>query len=570
MKKILKFITLLFTVNIGFSQSFNVSGVTYEVISGTTNQVKAKSYTASSGTSVNLPKTVVNPLTNTKLSVTEIENFAFNNKGLTSVTLPEGLLKIGNEAFSTNSITNLVIPNSVTEIGYNAFKNNLIASLDLGTGITTIGNTAFNTNKIVAVTLPSSLQTMGSWTFENNLIKKVTVKSGVGQLGTNVFNNNPMKVVVCEGMIPSSIVSSGFGSIANRNTIDLYIPTGTKGVYFTNAGAEWTGFKSVAEEKDVIGYITYEVTSTAPNTVKAINYNYIDGGSMVTIPTAVTLSSVVYSVTEIGTDAFNTKGLTSLTLSQGLKTINTKAFWGNNITGSLVIPNSVTTIGANSFYGNKITNLTVGSGVTFINTQAFANNLLTQLTIPSNVQTLGGAVFGGNNISSITIKNGAGNLGARTFFDNPLTTITSESMVPPTIITGGNDDTYNKTGNPTADRATIDLIIPTGTLGTYVSNAGALWTGFKTVSEEPTLKIKSENFYNSQSINVYPNPVTSILNFDVSEEITFIEILNLNGISVTTKNRINNSLDVSNLQEGIYILKLTLGNKVAIKKFVKN
>ncbi len=320
MKKTLLSLFALMLSIIGYAQDFNLNGIIYGITSS--NTVAAKGYTISDPNLV-IPKTISHPTTNTKYSVTSIANFAFNAKGLISVSLPSSLVTIGHTAFSTNNITSVVIPNSVTSIDYRAFEKNQISTLDLGTGVSSLGLAAFEFNKINSLVLPSSVQTMGNGVFKDNLIKNITVEDGVGSIGINAFSNNPVKTVTCKGTTPATLAASGF---TTRNTIDLYIPDGTKAAYVTNSGALWTGFKSVAEESFVIDYITYEVTSANPNTVSAINYNVL-GGSIVTIPATVTIASVTYNVTEIGEDAFNQKGLTSLTLSEGLNEIGSLSFY---------------------------------------------------------------------------------------------------------------------------------------------------------------------------------------------------------------------------------------------------
>ena len=114
-------------------------------------------------------------------------------------------------------------------------QKNQITTLDLGTGVSSLGLAAFQLNKITSLVLPSSVQTMGNGVFQDNLIKNITIKSGVGNVGINAFHNNPVISVTSEGVIPPTLASSAF---TTRNTIDLYIPSGTKAAYVTNSRSE--------------------------------------------------------------------------------------------------------------------------------------------------------------------------------------------------------------------------------------------------------------------------------------------------------------------------------------------
>ena len=554
-KTLLVFITLFLSVIIGYAETFNINGVTYETLSGST--VNAVGYTISDPTLV-LPRTISHPVSGSKYSVVGIASFAFNNKGLTSLTLPSSLLTIGANAFSDNSIPSLVIPNGVTMIDYNAFKNNEISTLNLGTGVASIGLAAFQNNKITSLVLPGSVQTMGNGVFMDNLITNVTVEAGVGNIGINAFLNNPVKSVLSEGTTPPTLATSAFNS-NGRDVIDLYIPDGTTDAYVTNSGALWTGFKSVAEASYVIDYITYEVSSTNPNTVSAVNYNVL-GGSTVTIPATVTIASVIYDVTEIGEDAFNQKGLSSLTLSEGLTKIGSRAFMGNYLT-SLVIPNSVIDIQYNVFIYNQLNTLDLGTGIEVIANGSFGYNNLTNVVIPSSMIAMGGGVFYDNDITTVTVKAGVGQLGFRTFWENPLTTVISESTTPPTITTGGNDETFSP------DRSTIDLIIPSGTQGVYVTNSGALWTGFNTVTEDPVLGVSIADFANE----IYLYQTTNELNIvsNSSEKLNGYVIYSTVGTTIYQNSTTANTIDISSLASGHYIavLKYDLGE--VAKRFVK-
>jgi len=81
--------------------------------------------------STGFPTDLVIPSTYDGLPITSIGNSAFSSRGLTSVTIPNGITSIGTSAFNNNYLTTINIPDSVTFIGESAFLNNSITSVVL-------------------------------------------------------------------------------------------------------------------------------------------------------------------------------------------------------------------------------------------------------------------------------------------------------------------------------------------------------------------------------------------------------------------------------------------------------
>lgn len=74
------------------------------------------------------------------------------------------------------------------------------------------------------------------------------------------------------------------------------------------------------------------------------------------------------------------------------------------------------------------------------------------------------------------------------------------------------------------------------------------------------------------NLSVYPNPVSDRLNIDYKENISNLTVYDLSGRSVKsfTSNNRNNSIDVSDLKSGIYMLRIeTENNNVSTVKFIK-
>lgn len=91
--------------------------------------------------------------------VTAINNAAFPNSAVTSVTIPDSITSIPDAAFvNCSQLTNISIPNSVTYIGFSAFDGCAsLKSITLPSSLRTIGNSAFaGCPSLMTVTYPGS------------------------------------------------------------------------------------------------------------------------------------------------------------------------------------------------------------------------------------------------------------------------------------------------------------------------------------------------------------------------------------------------------------------------------
>lgn len=83
------------------------------------------------------------------------------------------------------------------------------------------------------------------------------------------------------------------------------------------------------------------------------------------------------------------------------------------------------------------------------------------------------------------------------------------------------------------------------------------------------VKDNNSSTVSTQEIKLYPNPAVDILNVtSVSENATF-RVYNLMGQVVLNGKISNEMINVSNLQEGNYILEISNENKIIRKRFLK-
>ncbi len=121
---------------------------------------------------------VVIPSTINEVPVVGIGDNAFQNKGITSLSLPVGITYIGDYAFSNNSLSTLSTPNTIFSYGEGAFSNNQLTSLTI----------SFDSH-FGCLTLE-----IGADAFRYNLIPQGSASIGAFlsqmEIGVNAFANN--------------------------------------------------------------------------------------------------------------------------------------------------------------------------------------------------------------------------------------------------------------------------------------------------------------------------------------------------------------------------------------------
>lgn len=295
--------------------------------------------------------TVIIPNTINGVSVKSIGNWAFGGcTSLTNITIPEGITIIDHSVFyGCSALTSINIPASVTSIGqvalnrcdslmnisvnannanyksidgvlYSKDGTKLIqcpggkTSITIPDGVTTIGYCAFNgCDRLVSMTVPDSLTTIE--------------KGGLDTTAATTYN-------VKSEAIKNLLTTNG----ASSSKIILNSQTSTNQTDFTFDAATGTITK-------------YNGTATS-----------------VVIPS--TINGV--QVKKIGTYAFRSNGITSITIPDGVTSIEDCAFENCGRLTSINIPNSVTSIGTDAF-GNcfALTSITIPDSVTVIKDYAF-------------------------------------------------------------------------------------------------------------------------------------------------------------------------------------------------------
>lgn len=192
--------------------------------------------------------TLVVPETLGGVSVTAIEDQAFQGCGFTSATLPDSVTSIGNSAFSScRTLSDISLPASLQSIGDSAFEFcdalthisipigvdvvsdsaffscDSLSSVDLPEGLKEIGAAAFGLCvNLSSIDLPSSLRLIEVNAFlDDSALTSIVVPEGVTEIGGYAFHG-------CSSLqrisLPASVTTIGFSAfdgISNASTITV-------------------------------------------------------------------------------------------------------------------------------------------------------------------------------------------------------------------------------------------------------------------------------------------------------------------------------------------------------------
>ncbi len=182
-------------------------------------------------------------------SLSDSEKARHRNLVIPSEAWGQPVTAIGDRAFENSGLSSVTIPNTVTSIGEKAFAGNQLTSVTIPNTVTSIGERAFAENNLTRITIPNSVRTIGAGAFSYSFTKKYDSQ---GQQVIDREFNKITEVIISENVkIINSSLYCGIGTSSCSNTFErVYHKNGSKaGTYIYRTVYGWEKMAISEEEK---------------------------------------------------------------------------------------------------------------------------------------------------------------------------------------------------------------------------------------------------------------------------------------------------------------------------------
>ena len=418
---------------------------------------------------------------------------AFQTNELTSVILPDTVTSLGNGAFATNpklarinlskglteipaaafgcsdaknymtELKSITIPEGITKIGNNAFAGNNFAEIHIPSTVTEIGGYAFSTKEYLTdpctLTLPEGLTTIGSYAFRNKVIAEVMLPTTVKKLNKNTFEKTQ-----------SDVITKVYVTSKEQYEDTKNFPEGTGHKLYLKDDSVWTVDDFTYGEESFGLWPADDYHSTKNFTVHVVTGFSEQGKEKIKVNKNLVIPEKDANgkkIQGIGAGAFSRKAtgeedlrIETLTLTENVKASCEPSTW-QEVQG--LTERGDFFIGASAFMRNKLTTLDLPEGVIYVGGNAFKYNGLTSVKFPKTLMQIASQAFGNNEITVLDFPEKTDypfQVDAGAFGVNKITSV----QLP------ANTSKLDKNTFVNKDNVVVDVYIDSETLGAFVAD----------------------------------------------------------------------------------------------------
>lgn len=608
MKKILLIVLIgLSACAMGQQTYFLSGGIVYGITSDAeqTVEVLPYSYLLSSPYSgaVTIPQTVDN--NGTTFTVTALGESAFENcTNVTGISLPTTIKSIGSYCFYNCRFTSLQLPDSLKCINDHAFMYSSVGTIHLPAHFEAFGDATFWARDLTSIMVDTNnphFRSIGGWLYSKDSLTLCVVPDGVSgtisvptfvrHIGNMAFGFNSRATSISLPEDLESIGNFAFNCCSRINNVTIPSTVTRIGICPFSYCPQLTNLTIASGNQHYVmdGLMLYSInydtlischksgdTVTLRPTVKVLGgFENNTWAKNITVPAGVTdisdncfnactFTSIVLPahMNSIGSYAFGTNSsLISITMPQSLRTMGSRAFCECMKLTSITIPDSLRIIPSEAFNSCiKLRSISWGKNVEAIGYAAFWAISVTDLVLPPTLRKIDDYAFAAcnNAIHTVTFTGQVDTIGEGAFRHAALRRLKLVNDVPPVTIGAG----------CLTEITTLDsIIIPCGSTSNYTSDS--YWSQFTGKYYEACDGI---NVADGICVSVYPNPVTNLLTIEGVKTLRKVELYNATGqlmLSLPVQGT-TLTLDVSHLQRGVYILRMTGPQGMAIRNVILN
>lgn len=312
--------------------------------------------------------------------ITQTGNFTFRGKGITEVTLPKTLERIGTDAFDKNNLTSISLPDSVTYLGMGAFRRNRINYIEFSKNMQTINGYAFAENRIEKLEVPDNIESIQTHAFAHNVIEELALPKGLTTIGERAFYNNYIKKV----SLPEELKKVENAAFLDNTIEELIINNGLSSI------GSFAFSNNELKEVDL------------PDTISLLGLYAFSNNKIKEL----TVPGSLYSTGEY---TFTRNQLSSVRIEEGVRIIGKGAFSSNPELNSVYIPLTVEEIDERAFYSTGLEEIVIPNSVHTIYHEAFSRSpKLLKISIGNNVELKDNVIDGTNNFRRVYEEQGAG------------------------------------------------------------------------------------------------------------------------------------------------------------------